>query len=325
MKYDFIAIGGAVEDITLYVQDGQVINNPKDILRQKLVAFEYGAKISANKCFRFLGGGANNAATCLSRLGFTVGLLSSVGNDEFGRELFENLDENNIDTRLVRRIHDVSSGFSVVVVGPSGEHTAFVYRGAADLLEIGQVEKEMLACSKWLYISSLSGNWENILDKVFSVKGPAVVWNPGIVQLKAGVTKLKKYLKKTEILFVNKDEAIELAISENKYKKQSEKLLKDDRALIEALKNFGSKKVVITDGENGADYFDGEIFYHGNPLRVPENKIADTTGIGDTFCSTFVAGLEIYQGDFKKAMKLAMKNAASVLKKSGAQNGLMEL
>ena len=59
--------------------------------------------------------------------------------------------------------------------------------------------------------------------------------------------------------------------------------------------------------------------------QINKNKIADTTGIGDTFCSTFVAGLEIYQGDFKKAMKLAMKNAASVLKKSGAQNGLMEL
>jgi ribokinase len=325
MKYDLIAIGGAVEDITLYVDDGQVISNPKDVLRQKLIAFEYGAKIRASECFRFPGGGANNAAVCVSRLGLKAGLFSSVGDDETGRRLFKNLDENKVDYRLTRRIRGAETGFSVVAVGPGGEHAIFVYRGAAELFEINRIEAHMLSYSKWLYVSSLSGRWEAVLDKIFSVKKVLVAWNPGLVQVKAGAGKLKKYLKKTEILFLNKDESLELAFSERKYRKQEKKLVKNHRALAEALKSFGPKKVVITDGENGADYFDGQIFHHEKSLRLPPEKIADTTGVGDAFCSTTVAGLEIYRGDYQKAMKLAMKNAAANLREPGAQSGLLTI
>ncbi len=325
MKYDFITVGGAVEDIALRVSDSQIINNPKDVLRQKLIAFEYGAKIRVDECQRYFGGGAHNAAICLARLGLTAGLLTAVGDDEIGKRIFQNLSDNGVDARLVERIHKTPSGFSVIIIGPQGEHTAFVYRGAAELLEVNDVAAHMLSGAKNLYISSLSGRWEAILNKVFSAKGPAIFWNPGLVQLAAGAGKLKKYLAKTEILFLNKDEALELAVSEGKYKKSGEKFLRDSRGLIEAIKSLGPEKVVITDGENGADYFDGEIFYHEKSLGVPIKNIADTTGIGDAFCSTFSAGLEIYRGDYKKSMKLAMRNSASVLKKFGAQNGLIKI
>jgi sugar/nucleoside kinase (ribokinase family) len=166
---------------------------------------------------------------------------------------------------------------------------------------------------------------ESILNKVFSAKSQLILWNPVLVHLIAGAGKLRKYLAKTEILFLNKDEALELVVSERKHKKDGEKFLRDSRALAEALKDFGPKKIVITDGGNGADYFNGEIFYHEKSLGVPVKKISDTTGIGDAFCSTFAAGLEIYKGDYKKSMKLAMRNSASVLKKFGAQNGLIKI
>jgi len=41
MKYDIITIGGATEDITFYTKEGVLIDNKKDVLRQKLLAFEY--------------------------------------------------------------------------------------------------------------------------------------------------------------------------------------------------------------------------------------------------------------------------------------------
>ena len=51
MKNDFITIGGATEDITFYTTEGVVIDNSKDLLRQKLLAFEYGAKIKIDAAY----------------------------------------------------------------------------------------------------------------------------------------------------------------------------------------------------------------------------------------------------------------------------------
>jgi ribokinase len=325
MKYDFIAIGGAVEDVSFYTSEGQVIDNPKDILRQKLLGFEYGAKIKAEGLGRFPGGGANNVAVSLARLGFAVGLATAVGDDETGKRLIKNLDDNGVDTRLVKIVRHRDSGFSLIVVSPSGEHVAFTYRGANDELSLNKIESHMLSYSKWLCVSSLSGEWEKVLDKVFSIKNAKVAWNPGGTQLREGVGKLRKWIKKTELLCLNKDEALELAISDAKYKRKGEELSRDMKSLLIAIKDFGPGRVIITSGDKGADYFDGQMHHYEASLGVPKNKIVDTSGVGDAFFSTTLAGLETFDGDIKKSMKMAMKNAAGVLRQAGAQNGLMKL
>ncbi len=325
MKYDFITVGGAVEDISFYTSEGQIIENPKDILRQRLLGFEYGAKIKASALGRFAGGGANNVAVSLSRLGFTVGLAAAVGDDEVGKKLIKNLDDNGVDTRLVKVARHRDTGFSLIVISPSGEHVAFTYRGANDDLSLNKIEAHMLSYSKWISVSSLSGEWGNILDKVFSVKSAKVAWNPGGTQLAEGAGKLCKWLKRTELLCLNKDEALELVISEGKYKRKAGELSKDMKSLLSAVKDLGPKQVIITSGDKGADYFDGERHYHEISLGIPKSKIVDTCGVGDAFFSTFLAGLETFDGDIKKSMKMAMKNAAGVLKKLGAQNGLMKI
>ena len=48
MKYDVITIGGGTEDFSFYTHAGLVLRSKKDVLHQKLIAFEYGAKIGAN-------------------------------------------------------------------------------------------------------------------------------------------------------------------------------------------------------------------------------------------------------------------------------------
>jgi ribokinase len=325
MKYDFITVGGLVEDITFYTEEGVLIENKNDILKQRLVGFELGAKIPVEDISRFPGGGANNAAVCLARLGFKTALLGAVGEDETGKKLIKNLSDNGVDTRLVRVIRGADTGFSFVVVNEDREHVLFAFRGANSLLELTKIEAQMLHYSRWIYIASLSGEWGRILDKVFSVKDALIAWNPGAIQLLAGAGHLHKYMKKTAVFMVNRDEATELVASEGKYKNKDAKFFEDMKNLLIALKDLGPASVVITDGEKGADFYDGEIFYHENSLRVPPGKIADTTGVGDSYCATFIAGLEMYDGDFKKSMKLAMKNSASNLREAGAQNGLITI
>ncbi|MFH1822855.1 MAG: carbohydrate kinase family protein [Patescibacteria group bacterium] len=322
MKYDIITIGGATEDITFYTKEGILIDNKKDILRQKLLAFEYGAKVRVDESHSTFGGGAANTAVSFSRLGFNVATMIAIGQDIRGKRIVENLKNQKVDISLIQKYKNIETGFSFLLVGPNNEHIVFSNRAANKELGINNKELKLLEKAKWIYLTSLSGKWQDVLNKVFSLKELKIAWNPGHIQLNAGKNILGKYLKKTTVLFVNKDEAIELVISDKKYKNKDIKFLNKVNNLLKILESWGPEIVVITSGKQGADAYNGISFYHQNILK--EKKRVDTTGVGDAFGSSFVAGLELYKGDVSKAMHLGIKNTASVIAEQGAQNGLIK-
>lgn len=321
MKFDFITIGGATEDMTFYTKDGVVVDNKKDILRQKLLAFEYGAKLQVDKGYSTFGGGAANAAVCLSLLGFKSAALVCVGDDNRGRSIISNLNQKGVNSSLVKIIPDNSSGFSFLIAGPQNEHVVFSYRAANEKLDIISNDLGKIKQTEWIYLTSLSGNWKKVLDKLFALGGVKIAWNPGHVQLHSGIKVLGKYFKKTEVLIVNKDEALELAVSSGEYNRQNDKYLEDVKNLLKTIKNWGPKIVVITRGKDGADVYDGISFYH--QAIIKEKKRINTTGVGDAFGSTFSAGLKMFSGDIKKAMYMGVCNTASVVGSMGAQAGLL--
>lgn len=321
MKYDVITIGGATEDITFYTKEGMLIDNKKDILRQKLLAFEFGAKLKVDQSYSTFGGGAANTAVCLSRLGLRVAAMVAIGNNSRGDHIANNLKNQGVNIQLIQKKGDIESGFSFLLVGQSNEHIVFSNRAANTKLSIGEKEKRNLKQTEWIYMTSLSGNWGDVLKNIFSVGGPKIAWNPGHIQLHKGVNTIGKYLKKTEFLIVNKDEAMELVVSDLEYRGRNHKFLNNIKNLLTIIKSWGPKIVIITNGKYGADAYDGETFYHQDVIK--EKKRLDTTGVGDAFGSSFIAGLIMYGGDIKKAMFLGAKNTASVIGQQGAQNGLL--
>jgi ribokinase len=320
MKYDFITIGGATEDITFYTKDGILIDNKNDILRQKLLAFEYGAKLKVDKAYSTYGGGAANAAVCLAKLGFKVGAMAAIGDDNRGVGIINNFKKNKVDINCIQIIRDVESGFSFLVVGQANEHIVFSNRAANKKLNIADREVEILDSAEWIYLTSLSGNWRQVIKNVFKTKAK-IAWNPGQRQLHSGIKAIGKYLPKLEVLVLNKDEAIELVISEEKNRNQNNRFLNNIKNLLKILKDWGPAIVVITKGKNGADAYDGNKFYHQDIFK--EKRRIDTTGVGDAFGSTFIAGLKIFKGDIQKSLYLGVKNSASVITEQGAQNGLL--
>jgi sugar/nucleoside kinase (ribokinase family) len=237
MQYDFITIGGATEDITMNTNEGVLLNNKKDITRQKLLAFEFGAKIKIEKTLSTYGGGAANTAVNFSRLGFKTLSLISVGDDDRGQKVINNLLKQGVDISAIQKYKGKETGFSFNLVGPGNEHIIFSNRGTNDLLQISGKEISKLIDTKWIYITSLSGEWEKSLKKIFSVRKVKFAWNPGGRQIKLGFKVLKNYFAKTDILCVNKDEAIELAISDPRYKNKTAVFLKNFEKL--GAKNSG--------------------------------------------------------------------------------------
>lgn len=321
MKFDFVTIGGATEDITLYTDEGVMINNFQDVTRQKLIGFEYGAKLRIEKSKSTFGGGAANAAVNFANLGFKTAALLAVGDDIRGDGIVKNLKNRKVNTSSIVRIKKQESGFTFFVVCPDGEHVGFSSRAANQYLKIGPKEMKVLKDTKWVYITSLSGAWKPVLDKVFSVKSLKIAWNPGSRQIEGGFRAMQRYLKKTTVLQMNKDEAIGLVLTDPEHARASNAFLNDTKNLLKILRQWGPEIVQVTEGKEGSSVYDGKNFYHQNILA--EKKRIDTTGVGDCFGSTFTASLEYTGGDIQKSMYYGAKNTASVIGQPGAQNGLL--
>ncbi|MFA6171545.1 MAG: carbohydrate kinase family protein [Patescibacteria group bacterium] len=321
MAYDLISIGGATEDITFYTSEGVLMDNKKDVLRQKLICFEYGAKIKVDRSHTTFGGGAANVAVAGARLGLKTALIACVGNDSRGEEIKKNLAGQNVDTSLMETTEKKETGFSFLLTGPGNEHVVFSNRASNDELSINKDHLTALEEAKWIYITSLSGEWKPVLDSVFMAGRPKIAWNPGHRQLLEGCAAIAEYLKKVEVLILNKDEAIELVKSNKGYAKKDNEFLNDIRNLLKVMISLGPKIVVITNGRHGAYAQDEKKSYFQKIFK--EAIRLNTTGVGDAFGSSFIAGLQIYKGNIKKAMLLGVKNTASVVAHYGAQTGLL--
>lgn len=325
-KHDIITIGGATYDITFFpdAKETQLIDNKQDILRQKLLAFEHGAKINAEKVVYGFGGGAANTAVSFANFGLKTAAIVAVGNDIFGAEVIANFKKRKVSIDLIQKISRHASDLAVIIIGPDKDRVIFFDNKIKNKLRLSRKSIAAIKNTKWAYLASLSGDWQKILDEVFSVKNKKpdlkIAWNPGQSQLVGGLKELNGFLKQTEVLILNQDEAIQLALSDLEIKEKKIDL-NDVKNLLPLIKNYGPKIVVITCGKDGAWAYDGVKMYYA---AIIENQArVDTTGVGDAFGSSFVAGLELFKCDIDKAMKLGILNTSSVVAAPGAQNGLL--
>lgn len=326
MKHDFITIGGTTRDIAFFTSEGIFVKNPKDVLRQELLAFEYGAKIKVNRFDYSFGGGAANSAVCLANLGFKVACISAIGGDENGKLILDNLKSFGVKTNLVQYKKDEGSGTSFVLIAPSGERIIFSQRGANNLLKLDKKDLKEIDVSRNVYIASLTGAWYENLQKIFSVaedNGQKVFWNPGMTQLLSGYKRIGRFIKKVTVLALNKDEALQLLSSSKQLNGYNEKALRNSENIAKAIHLLGPKITVITLGPKGVIIYDGKEI-HKYKIKK-ERKRVDTTGIGDIFSSSFAAGYVMYNGNIDKAAHLALKNAALKVGSLGAQKGLLKM
>jgi sugar/nucleoside kinase (ribokinase family) len=320
--YEVVTIGSALKDIMFYSDELFVLKNEKDITRQKLLAVEYGAKISIDNVFVNYGGSAMNVAVGLDNFGVRAAPMISVGYDSVGKEIYSYLKAKGISTNLMRVDKKKRTGFSVILTAAKDkEHTIFSYKGASEDLQIFGLRHFR---TDWIYAAPLGmKDWAVEFAKIAgeTSRGVKIAWNPGKKQLDDWKV-FTKFLRLIEILILNKDEAIELV--KNNKPKTSKVKLEDSKFLLKAIKGFGARNVVITQGARGAVGIDAKNRLYYEPAQSVTEKIVDTVGAGDAFASGFLAGY-IRWNDFSRALTLGIRNSAAVLYRVGAQNGLLKI
>jgi sugar/nucleoside kinase (ribokinase family) len=323
--FNILTIGGVTRDIIFVTDKGKIISTPQNLTEQKLLAFEYGAKIKSDQVYFSSGGGACNAAVGLSRLGIKTAALLRIGQDQNGTEIKNNLLQEKIETKFIQEDKKTGTSVSFIVVDKEkGDRVIFNWRGANRKLNTPTISPFARGIKRenWIYLTSLSGDWEKSLAKInnFVKKNKIrLAFNPGSAQIKAGRKKLLEILKPTEILLLNRDEAIELALSD---KKQKNKNFNDPASLIKIIRKWGPKIVIVTQGLSGAWVGDKENIYYA---QATSKKRIDTTGAGDAFGSGFLGGFILSGEDIKESLKYAIINSGNVVGHYGAQEGLLTL
>ncbi len=100
-QLDVLCIGDVVTDAFIDLIEKYEHTQKRDDGVTEL-AFELGTKIPYDHAEVIAGvGNAPNASVSLSRLGLNAGLISNVGDDDWGKEIVAALKSNGVDTRFV--------------------------------------------------------------------------------------------------------------------------------------------------------------------------------------------------------------------------------
>lgn len=324
-KFDVVSIGGIVRDITFYTDKGRIIKTPDNLTAQKMIAFEYGAKINIFNTNYALGGGASNTAHVFSLLGLNTGIIARIGKDIEGESMIKKSKEDGVSVEAIQIDSALHTGFSLILCSSRKEHdhVVYTYRGANENLDIDEKILHTMD-AKWYFISSMCGNnWLKTMKNIIAYakkKNIMIAWNPGNLQLQAGRKNIEKILKNVDVLFLNKDEAIELVLSGVKIGKRDPAFLNKTLYLLHILNEWGPKTVVITEGKKGAYALRDDKVYKAKSVK---KKVVDTTGVGDTFGASFVTSLIEEPRNIERALRWGVVNSAYNLTKVGAQEGIL--
>lgn len=211
--FDVVSVGGATQDVFVRTDLSKIVRIRDMESEQSLICFKYGSKVNVDHIAFEVGGGGANTSVSFRRLGLSSALLAQIGLDEAGDQVRQHLRKEGVSTSLIQVSDDQSTGYSVILSSFEGERTVLTYRGANSTLRPDHVPWDRLADTEWLYISSLSGDSNSVLDPVAQFareRKIKVAFNPGLTQIKRGLASLKQILEVVDVLVLNKEEASDL-------------------------------------------------------------------------------------------------------------------
>ena len=309
-KIDVISVGDIVTDAFIQLFDDKAVTYQNEA--GKWLAMKYGTKIPFQDAYivEAVGNSANAAVAC-ARLGLKSGLIANVGGDQHGRDMIAALEKNKVMADFVRVNSTKKSNYHYVLWYK--EERTILIKHEEYNYHWPHIRPDEIP--KWLYISSISKNAIDFHDQIsdWLERNPEVKvsFQPGTFQMEAGVERLKRIYARTEVLILNREEAV--LVSGGDYNNIHD--------LLDKLHAIGPKIVVITDGPAGAYASDGT-----SRLKMPIfPDIAppyERTGAGDAFASTFVSAI-IKGNNLEAALQWAPINSMNVVQKIGAQEGLL--
>ena len=302
MKYDFIGIGDVTTDCFIKLKDAEELTNHGVVE----LCMPFGTKIPYESATEvWATGNSSNAALCVSKLGLSAALVSSVGGDDNGKKIMESLETRGVATEYMAVHKDMKTNY-YYILQYGAERTILVKHHPYPKLIPNFAEPP-----KWLYFSSSGENdFQNSVGRYCVENGVKLAFKPNTEKIKAGREALKDVYAASEIFICNKEESQAILKTEEQ----------DEKKLMEGIRALGPKIVVITDGPNGANILEDGAWHI--PMYPDPAPPVSRTGAGDVSASTTVAYLAMGMTP-REALMRALINAAAGVKAVHAQLGTL--
>ena len=230
------------------------------------------------------GGKSGNQAVSAARLGAKVRLFGVLGSDANADFLLEALNDTGVDTSYIRHV-DGASGTTVITVDAAGENTIVYSPGSNAYVSVEYIQsmRDNLTSADVLGLC-LESPMETVTAcaRLCHDAGLKVLLNdsPFVAELPA------ELIEASDILLVNEHEMAQLLDIAEPDDDDWDGL--DWSDVARQMHDFGFNQAVITLGGDGSVVIDGDDIYRIAPVVV---EAIDTTGCGDAFMGTVLAGL----------------------------------
>ena len=226
------------------------------------------------------GGKGGNQAVAVAHAGAHSAMVGAVAEDDFGRTLLHNLDQQGVDRRFVRVLPGGSTGMSVAIFDGEGDYGAVIVSGANLTLSETDVQAaaELFASGPILVLQN------EVPDSANVAAASAAKHSGGLVILNAAPARMpsEALAGKVDIIVVNAIEAELLAgvpVVES---------LEGALAAARVLARRYPTAVVTAGGEGVAC-----VTAAGEEIAIPAIpvKLVSTHGAGDAFIGMLAASL----------------------------------
>ncbi|MDD3221435.1 MAG: ribokinase [Clostridia bacterium] len=279
-----------------------------DLITQTDRLPKMGESVEGRSFGRAHGGKGGNQACAAARLGGRVTILGCVGDDMFGMDLIQGLEENGIDGHCIKVCENTESGTASIII----------YRGDNSIIAIpganAKVTKEYIMANQDIIKKAdlLILQLEIPMETVeYLICYGAEEGIPVMLNAAPAARFSEELFEKLDYLIVNETECefyTDIAVNDIEAAKTGLKKLKEKKV----------KNIIVTLGDKGSVYnMGGEIIYE--PAR--KVKAVDSTAAGDTFIGAVAVAL-LEGRNIGEAVAFGTKASSIVVTRVGAQTSI---
>ena len=232
------------------------------------------------------GGAVCNVLAMLGRLGKKTAFIGKVGQDMFGTQLKNAVEEVGIDTRALFMDEEVHTTLAFVHTYPDGDRDFSFYRnpGADMMLTKNEVPDDLIQNSRLFHFGTLSSTHEGVREatrhaiEVSKNAGCIITFDPNLrpplwKSLDDARREIEYGMTKCDVLKIS-DNEVEFLFDTTDYDKGA--------ALIR--EKYNIPLVLITMGKSGSRAYYKDMRVEAAPFL--QKTTIETTGAGDTFCAS---------------------------------------
>ena len=313
-RFDVLCIGNAIVDVIADATDAFLADQSLDKGSMRLIDEAEAVRLygEMGPGREVSGGSAGNTAAGLAALGIRAAFIGQVATDELGDIYKHDIQAGGIAFLAPARSDVGATARSLILVTPDAQRTMNTFLGAAQRLEVKDVDMSAVADAAILYLEGYLWDpaepraaMEAAIDAAHAA-GRKVAFTLSdsfcISRHRADFLRLIED-GRIDILFANEAEIVELA----------------DEADFDAAVAAIAPKVatlVVTRSEQGAIAVSGSD--RASVPAEPIERLVDTTGAGDLFAAGFLAG-QARGLSLEVSLKLGAIAAAEVIQHYGAR------